>query len=54
MNTALIMTAVKHGAVVANYVEVTELHKNTAGTLDGAALRDNLTGEQWKIRAKVY
>lgn len=28
MNISLVMTAVQHGAIVANYVEVTELHKN--------------------------
>ncbi|KAK7062734.1 mitochondrial glycerol-3-phosphate dehydrogenase [Paramarasmius palmivorus] len=52
MNIALIMTAVKHGAVVANYTEVTQLHKNKDGRLNGARLKDNITGEEWDIRAK--
>lgn len=53
MNIALIMTAVKHGAVVANHVEVTELDKNESGKLQGAVVRDNLTGQTWNVRAKV-
>ncbi|KAF9459214.1 FAD dependent oxidoreductase-domain-containing protein [Collybia nuda] len=52
MNIALIMSAVKHGATVANYCEVTELHKSSSGRLNGARLKDNLTGEEWNIRAK--
>ena len=53
MNIALIMTAVKHGAIVANHVEVTELDKDGSGKLQGAVVRDNLTGQSWNIRAKV-
>ncbi|GJF00671.1 glycerol-3-phosphate dehydrogenase [Phanerochaete sordida] len=54
MNMALIMTAVQQGATVANYVEVTDLHKDTQGTgkLYGARVQDKLTGETWDIRAK--
>ncbi|THG97258.1 hypothetical protein EW145_g7650, partial [Phellinidium pouzarii] len=51
MNMALIMTAVKHGATVANHVEVTSLQKE-AGKLNGAVIRDNLTGVEWTVRAK--
>jgi glycerol-3-phosphate dehydrogenase len=53
MNTALIMSAVKHGATVANYCEVTQLHKGTNGKLNGAKVKDNLTGKEWNVRAKV-
>jgi glycerol-3-phosphate dehydrogenase len=54
MNIALIMSAVKHGAVVANYCEVTQLHKHSSsGKLKGARIKDNLTGEEWNVRAKV-
>ncbi|KAI5123140.1 hypothetical protein M0805_000843 [Coniferiporia weirii] len=51
MNMALIMTAVKHGATVANHVEVTSLKKES-GKLNGAVVRDNLTGAEWTVRAK--
>jgi len=54
MNIALVMTAVTLGAVVANYCEVTELHKDDeSGKLMGARVKDNLTGEEWNVRAKV-
>ncbi|GLB40496.1 putative FAD-dependent glycerol-3-phosphate dehydrogenase family protein [Lyophyllum shimeji] len=53
MNIALIMTAVKLGAVVANYTEVTGLQKDpTSGKITGAQVKDNLTGEEWTVRAK--
>ncbi|PPQ70371.1 hypothetical protein CVT25_000082 [Psilocybe cyanescens] len=52
MNIALIMSAVKAGAVVANYCEVTQLHKDTNGKLNGAKVKDTLTGEEWSVRAK--
>ncbi|KJA20150.1 hypothetical protein HYPSUDRAFT_43507 [Hypholoma sublateritium FD-334 SS-4] len=52
MNVALIMTAVKHGAVVANYCEVTKLLKDNDGKLNGASVKDNLTGDEWTVRAK--
>lgn len=53
MNIALIMTAVKLGAVVANHCELTALHKNESGKLIGALVRDHLTGEELNVRAKV-
>ena len=53
MNIALVMTAVKYGAVVANHTEVVELHKDASGRLNGARVRDNLTGKEWDVKAKV-
>ncbi|KAF8965939.1 FAD dependent oxidoreductase-domain-containing protein [Flammula alnicola] len=52
MNIALIMSAVKHGAVVANYCEVTKLLKGEDGKLNGAKVKDNLTGQEFNVRAK--
>ncbi|KAI0632262.1 DAO-domain-containing protein [Trametes polyzona] len=53
MNMALIMTAVQQGAVVANHVEVTSLDKDgSVGKINGARVRDALTGQEWNIRAK--
>ncbi|KAG8968867.1 mitochondrial glycerol-3-phosphate dehydrogenase [Tulasnella sp. 419] len=52
MNMALIMTAVKHGAAVANYTEVTTLNKDGSGKIVGAEVVDNMTGEKWEIKAK--
>ncbi len=53
MNVALIMTAVRHGATVANYTEVIALHKDEGGKLQSATVRDNLTGQSFKVKAKV-
>lgn len=54
MNIALIMTAVQQGAVVANHVEVTELHKDhTTRKIHGARVQDRVTGKEWNVRAKV-
>lgn len=53
MNVALIMTAVKLGATVANYCGVTEFNKDAQGKLVGAKVRDELTGREFLVRAKV-
>jgi len=53
MNMALIMTAVKLGATVANKVDVTQLLKGADGMVEGARVRDNLTGEEWEVKARV-
>jgi glycerol-3-phosphate dehydrogenase len=53
MNVALAMTAVKHGATVANHTEVTALHKDADGKLCGARVRDNMTGAEWDVACKV-
>ncbi|CAH7676450.1 glycerol-3-phosphate dehydrogenase [Phakopsora pachyrhizi] len=67
MNMALVMSAIHQGAVVANHVEVTELHKvppeskpdvnpkgspETPGVIAGARLRDKVTGKEFNVRAK--
>ncbi|EIN08083.1 DAO-domain-containing protein [Punctularia strigosozonata HHB-11173 SS5] len=52
MNVALIMTAVKHGATVANHTEVIALHKDATGKLNGARVKDKLTGEEWNVKCK--
>ncbi len=51
MAVALAMTAKEHGAIVANHVEVTGLHKD-AGRVAGAVVKDRLTGAEWTVRAK--
>ena len=53
MNIALIMSAVKQGAIVANYCEVTKLNKDESGKLTGARVKDALTAEEWDVQAKV-
>lgn len=51
MNLAIALTAARHGATIANHVKVTKLHKS-AGKLDGARLRDEITGKEWDVKAK--
>lgn len=53
MNIALAMTAVQYGAVAANHTEVVDLHKDANGKLNGARLRDVITGREWDTKAKV-
>ena len=59
MNISLVMTAVQHGAIMANHVEVTQLHKkpdpNRGGQerICGATLKDRLTGEEWVVKCRV-
>jgi glycerol-3-phosphate dehydrogenase len=53
MNIALIMTAIKWGAVVVNHTQVSSLNKDSSGKICGARVRDNLTGEEWDVKAKV-
>ncbi|KAI7831535.1 FAD dependent oxidoreductase-domain-containing protein [Gamsiella multidivaricata] len=52
MNVALGLTAVQYGAVIANHVEVVELHKDANKRLCGARVRDNMTGKEFNVKAK--
>ncbi|KAJ3031443.1 mitochondrial glycerol-3-phosphate dehydrogenase, partial [Rhizophlyctis rosea] len=63
MNVALALTAIAHGAVVANHVEVVRLLKKKRVTnvglfglggeeICGAVVRDCMTGEEWEVGAK--
>lgn len=53
MNVALALTAAYHGATVANHCEVTNLTKNEQGHINGAVMKDTLTGDEWTVKAKV-
>jgi glycerol-3-phosphate dehydrogenase len=59
MNIALAMTAVQHGAIVANHTEVTKLHKKADPSkggkerIVGARLKDMMTGEEWDVKCRV-
>ncbi|KAG0230771.1 mitochondrial glycerol-3-phosphate dehydrogenase [Actinomortierella wolfii] len=52
MNVVLGLTAVQYGAVIANHVEVIELHKDENKKLCGARCRDTLTGREFNVKAK--
>ncbi|CAO3616778.1 unnamed protein product [Cunninghamella blakesleeana] len=52
MNVALALTAAYHGATVANHCEVLNLTKNENGHINGAIVKDTLTGDEWTVKAK--
>lgn len=56
MCLAIALTATRHGATVANHVKVTKLiHGNNEEgkkVVQGASLRDELTGKEWDVKAK--
>ncbi|KAG1151770.1 hypothetical protein G6F37_001397 [Rhizopus arrhizus] len=52
MNVALAMTAACYGATVANHCEVVDLTKDDKGKVNGAKLRDMLSGDEWIVKAK--
>ncbi|XP_011698622.1 PREDICTED: glycerol-3-phosphate dehydrogenase, mitochondrial isoform X1 [Wasmannia auropunctata] len=57
MNLAVALTASRHGATVVNHVKVVNLLKGLdrdgKRVLTGAHLRDELTGEEWDVKAKA-
>ncbi|CAB3408328.1 unnamed protein product [Caenorhabditis bovis] len=52
MNLAIILTAIRHGAVCANHVRVEKLNKDENGKVVGAHVKDLVTGAEWDIKAK--
>ncbi len=51
MAVTLALTAQKHGAIIANHVEVLSLEK-AGSALCGARVRDKISGEEFSIRAR--
>ncbi|TDH73116.1 hypothetical protein CCR75_000582 [Bremia lactucae] len=51
MNVSIALTATQNGATIANYVEVLQLLKDKDGKVQGAHVRDTLTGDEWNIKA---
>ncbi len=51
---ALVQSSVKEGAVAANYVSFQSFEKNKEGKLTSAHVTDELSGEQFEIKANVY
>ena len=52
-NMLLAKTAAESGANVANYVSVVDFQKNAEGKLSVAVVKDEITGEQFEIRAQL-
>mmetsp|Transcript_14982 Transcript_14982/g.20953 ORF Transcript_14982/g.20953 Transcript_14982/m.20953 type:complete len:640 (+) Transcript_14982:107-2026(+) len=53
MNVSIALTAAAHGAAVANHLEVVHLLKDSNDKVCGAHVKDNLSGSEFDIRAKV-
>ncbi len=47
------ITAVEQGATLANYVEAMGLTKGSDGLVDGVAVRDRESGEEWHLAARA-
>ncbi|CAG2105660.1 unnamed protein product [Medioppia subpectinata] len=52
MNLSIALTAVRYGATIANHVAVTKLNKDSDGKLIGARLQDQITKQEWDVKAK--
>lgn len=52
MNVGLATTAIENDAVIANYVEVLKLTKDAKGQINGAIVKDTLSGDTWEVKAK--
>lgn len=52
LTLAIVRSAVAHGATVANYCSVTDLHKDSQGRLNGASIRTS-DGDTFSVRAHV-
>ena len=53
MNVALALTVAREGAAVANYVAVVALAHGADGRVIGAQVEDRLTGDRWRVSARV-
>ena len=49
----LLRTLEDHGGVALNHAPVTALHKNAAGQVNGATVRDAETGQEYQVQARV-
>jgi len=52
MNISIAISAARLGATIANHVKVMDLIKNEAGQVAGVKARNQLTGEEFEVRAK--
>lgn len=48
----IFLNTFRYGATIANHCGVIKLLKDENGKLNGARLRDQLTGKEWDVKAK--
>lgn len=53
LNVTLALTAIEHGAAVANHVELKQLLKNERGIISGGIVKDTLSGEEFTVKSKI-
>lgn len=53
VNLCIILSAVRYGASTLNHCGVTALTKDANGKVNGAKVKDQLTGKEWTIKAKA-
>jgi len=53
-NLGLVQTAAQQGATVANHCSAVRFETDSSGTIQAALVRDELTGETFWLRAKVF
>ena len=54
LNQSMVHTATAHGAAVANHVFVQNFTTDATGKLTGVVAVDNLTGQSFSVKAKVF
>ena len=52
-NTYISLSAAEEGATIANYTEMIDVLKDDNGKAVGVKVRDNLSGEEFDVHAKV-
>lgn len=53
MNITLILTAVSHGAAIANYLPVIKFNK-TEGKISSVTVKEHFSGNEWEIKARLF
>lgn len=51
---AMVRSAEQKGAIVANYVSLSDFEKNTDGKLSKALVKDEISGDNFEIEAKLF
>jgi glycerol-3-phosphate dehydrogenase len=51
---AMVRTAQKESATVANYIKLESFYKNDAGKIEKAHVKDEITGETFQIKSKLF
>ncbi len=53
LNLAIALSAAQEGATITNSVSVVDLIKDDTGCVQGAQVRDSISGQTWTVNAKA-